>query len=378
MRSLFKFVTLSAVLALTSVEADTQKIDFPIEVSIPSSIHIRDKEASEKTEKAFKQSYQKEPYQTEFFNFEGDCVPLAINNHDWILGLQHKDSQCHQYYLWSKENGFRPLPFSVTYQAPKLNNHNQVAGIYWRWKTHWFTPETASKYLYVMNADGHVHEIDPPWPEKDVKKGQFGEKNLGVIDFNDSGYILVGNGTLATANRFAIWNNHHFHYIPPEDLSYAIAMNNAGMILGEKTVLLGNQLKSILVLYDPLTRSAEEIFDGSDCLYMDLNDLGEVCFTILNRHKKIARGYVWSTERGLIPLNSFLPLVINNSGRMIGRVFHEEMGPYAVRDRDADKNLFEYDHRGSLLRDLNDHGHVVGAQYSSFKTESFRLIPNQH
>jgi hypothetical protein len=315
----------------------------------------------------------------------------GINNHNVIVG-NLSDHDTKRDFIWDSEKKLTDLPFTPTYQLPLINNHNQIVGIFWHQTNNWFFENKYSKHIYLLSNDGSIKDIGAPskWKSQILQHWQtrsvWDDKALAIIDFNDQGQILIANASeISKASEFAIWDNGEFQYIDSIILSTAYGMNNQGIILGRKWVANEEGNIPMLVLYDFKNNIIQEIMEDVNLVCKRLNDRGQVIVTQLvkNQDKKPAvKGSLWDQEKGLIPLDEFLPLAINNCNQMIG---------IQLLDIESKKHNPLFWNNGEIInlkdcigiwgeiepKKINDNGYITGEGFFDGKKHAFVLIPKE-
>lgn len=318
----------------------------------------------------------------------------AFNNRDVVAGnhvLEDGTSMTTDFIL-DKKTGLTRLPHVATYQSPLINNQNTVVGLYWHKTNHWFE-NTQSKHIYFRYSDGFFRDIGAPdkWIIQSlstISRPNFLHDNreLGLVSFNDRGQILVSNASNSfirkAATRFAVWQDGQFIYLDENALSFAFGMNNEGLILGTKNIGVDQRKVSMLVLYDFERDTTIEIMEDINLWNTKLNDRGEVLF--IQATKNELKGYLWNQENGLVPLNGFLPIAMNNHHQMIGvKNFLERKSVSYLWDQGEMINLqddLKSDANNQLWSDIifhniNDRGHILGEGTYDGKKHLLILIP---
>lgn len=319
----------------------------------------------------------------------------GINNQNAIVGYI-KQSREVKDFIWEPNKGLIFLPYS-SYQFPLINNHNQVAGIFWHKTDHWFKKNTYSKHVYIYHSDGSIqdHYFPIHWELEQLNvawqtPSSFYEKDLGIIAFNDDQQILVANSNeISKATQFAIWQNGIFKDIDTNVISIAYGINNRGVILGRKWVQKAGQNIPMLVLYNPIDGTITEIMKDIHIINRQLNDQGQVITLQISQDEMICKGSLWDPSKGLIELENFAPLALNNCNQIVGFQISEIQNKKFVPlmwtpDEVISLSQFiELDNIDSIwseicfFKAINDNGYIIGQGLFDKKKHAFVLIPHE-
>lgn len=139
----------------------------------------------------------------------------------------------------------------------------------------------------------------------------------------------------------------------------------------------------MLVLYNPVDQSIVEITKDINLLHRKLNDRGQVIiFQAAKNNSSEGKGALWDSEKGLIELEDFAPLALNNCNQIVGFQISEmknnhwaplmwtpsEVIPLAPF---IESSCFEVRWIGGI----NDNGYIIGQGLFDHKQHAFVLIP---
>lgn len=318
----------------------------------------------------------------------------GINNQNTILGFVKKeqdDGNEFVDFIWQPNEEIVYLPYPYT-ASPILNNSNQVAGVFWCEKKpkYWFLPNTdiCSKRIYIY-TNGVVQDIGVPanWKMQELENWETSlcdDKELKLLSFNDHGQILVAH---TKEKRFAIWQDGVFTEIDPNIISDAYEMNNHGVILARRWVKKENSNIPVLVLYNTTDQKIVEITNDINIIIKELNDNGQVIF-VQKVTDCVFKGFLWDAEKGLLELDDFAPVSLNNSNQIIGFSISE----YTKNDKFVPLlwtpsevvSLNQFAGFGSpnsvwtkvtSINGINDNGYIIGRGVFDYHKHAFVLIP---
>lgn len=317
----------------------------------------------------------------------------GINNDNVIVGMTESTTNFN--YIWNPNNGLILLPYITTYQSPYINNKNEIVGLYWHKTNYWFFGNKSSKHIFLLRPDGFFQDLETPskWDRQLLAGSEdsfkvWDKKEIGIIDFNDRGQILIGNSyVFRKMTEFAIWEEGEFKYLEKDGLEVAYGINNEGVLLGRKCLSEGSI--PMLVLYDPENNTTQVVGEADSFSYGVHNDEGQVALLQMNFELHIVKGFVWDICNGLVELNNFVPIDLNNRGQMIGVQARkngnvEEIIPSIWKEGEVinlidDLKIGEDDSPWSkieVLTSINDNGYIIGQGVYNDKKHAFVLIPN--
>lgn len=313
-------------------------------------------------------------------------LPTEINNSNIILGItleKGKDVK----FIWEAGKDLLYIDDKLAKYLPKINNTNTIAGIFWIKSFAWFSSEVVNKHIVLFTIDGSKREdigVPSDWEIKGLQDWQtpyaWDGKDLGLIDYNDKGQLLVSNASeLSKATKFVLWNNGKFTSIDSRDLSMAYQINNHGLILGRKWVKENGNDVPMLVVYNFENGETFEIMRDINLIEKRLNDRGEVVITkkVQENHME---GFIWDVEQGLHSLDNFCPVARNNKNQMVGSY----NGAMYLWDNGELHNLNEELDVGRvdslwnqivLITGINDNGWIIGQGVFDEKKHAFVLVP---
>lgn len=312
--------------------------------------------------------------------------PTAINNNNLILGVvteQKKEVK----FIWEAGKELLYIDDSLINYRPKINNNNVIAGIFLRQSKFWLFNDNFFKHITLFNIDGSEPEdigVPSEWEIKSFASWQtpsiWDEKDLGLIDYNDRGQLLVANAVdLSKASQFVLWNNGAYVAIDSGALSMAYGINNNGLILGRKWIKDEGHDVPMLVLYNWEKGETFEIMKDINLIRKQLNDAGEVIMT-----KKIqedaCQGFIWDLQQGLQSLNDFCPIARNNNHQMVG-IDHDTFYFWdngELIELNEALNIGRADALWSQIvsiSGLNDNGWMIGQGVFDEKKHAFALVP---
>jgi hypothetical protein len=318
--------------------------------------------------------------------------PSCINNLNTIVGCVKTDGNWND-FVYDQHTGFQVLPYENSLkQNPLINNLGQIVGVHWKLQKHWFSTDTRSKHIYLREADGSSKDISLPsnWNIQTLESWKtplvWDNHEVQVISLNDQGKILVANTKKdGVVIELALWENGKFEQIDSEALTYAYKMNNQGAILGRQLVKKAGADTAIpmLVLYDPIHQTTEQIIQDVNILHVDLNDQGQA--VLVRSSPNIIEGYLWDRENGLVSLDEFCPMYINNQGQIVGGRLTVNEFTLNFWNHGEETNLNEAVAVGKIdspwhtiqgVTGLNDYGCICGVgKISGEKKHAFLLIP---
>lgn len=318
--------------------------------------------------------------------------PSGINNGNTVVGCLKMDGKWHD-FVHGQQTGLQVLPYVTSLkQNPLINNLGQIVGVHWKETKNWFFSDTSTKHIYLRDADGSSKDIALPsdWDIQTLEHWQtpsiWDNHEVRVIAFNDQDQILVANTKRdGTVIQLALWENGKFEQIDSKALTSAYKMNNQGLILGRQSMKQEGADKpiSMLVLYDPDHQTTEQIIQDVNIIQADLNDQGQVILT--RASPKVVEGYLWDREKGLISLNEFCPMFINNQGQIIGGRPSDNGITVIFWNHGEETNLNEVAGIGDIdspwntlqgIAGLNDHGCICGVgKLSDKRNQAVLLIP---
>ncbi|WP_068469825.1 hypothetical protein [Candidatus Protochlamydia phocaeensis] len=323
-----------------------------------------------------------------------ESYATAINNQNAVVGYAKTGDQVSD-FIWQLDSGLTLLPFSSSYQLPLINNHNQVACLFWHRTNYWFFTNKRTKHVYIFNPDGSYQDIGAPkqWKMQELEDWQqssgWDNKELKILTINDKQQILLANShDLNKATQFAIWQNGVFQDVDPNFISTAYSMNNQGLILGRRWIKDDNSNIPMLVLYDPAQGTVTDIMKDVNIARRELNDQGQVIIFQSIKNQSIYKGFLWDPQQGLIALEDFAPLAINNCNQIIGFQISELQSQKIVsllwnQGEIIPLNLLiGLDQAESLwseiefLTGINDNGYIIGQGQFDGKRHAFVLIPS--
>lgn len=334
-----------------------------------------------------------------------ESYATGINNQNVVVGY-FKHAGIKNNFIWKAHNlELSYLPHTGTIQDPLINNHNQVANIFWQETNNWFTSNYLSKHIYIYSNDSIMEDIGFPSGWKLYKLSSFlkppssyQEKDLKIIAFNDQQQILIANSTdINKANHFAIWHNGVFKELDLQMLNRAYAMNNQGVILGRIWKQTESGTVPMLVLYDSVEGTITEIMRDINILHRKLNDKGQVL--IFQGSSLDFKSFLWSAHEGFIDLGDFAPTCFNNCNQIVGCRISElkknlEL-PSSLRNKAIPLLLWtpkEVIPLSPFLRlnsidsiytevlsldAINDNGYIIGSGLADGKKHAFVLIPQE-
>lgn len=315
----------------------------------------------------------------------------GINKNNVIVGMTESKEKSN--YLWDPNNGLMLLPYTSCYQSPYINNKNEVVGLYWHKTNHWFAANERSKHIFILGADSSFQDVEPPskWEKQLLADWMrdptiWDKKEIGIIDFNDKGQILIGNSfAFHKMTEFAIWDQGEFTFLnktTPLDVAYGV--NNHGIILG--CTSFSPDATPKVVLYDPKNNTTQVIGEDKDYAYRAQNDEGQVILVQMLYELDEVKGFVWDISNGLVELGNFIPLGLNNCGQMIGLQPTEDkkqLNPCLWNNGEI-INLNEKLGIGNsdspwskieAITSINDNGYIIGQGLYNGKKHAFVLIP---
>jgi len=325
-----------------------------------------------------------------------ESIVSGINNQNTIVGYSKQADYAND-FMWKANNGLTFLPYTTyqsPYQSPCINNLNQVVSIFWHRTNHWFANNTRSKHIYIYD-NGQLQVIAPPkhWKSERLEDWQnssysFYNQDLGILAFNNNQQILIANAPVShKATRFAIWQNATFTEIDSNIINDAYGMNNEGVILGRKWIQKENINIPMLVLYNPKDGTIVEITKDVNIINRKLNDQGQVIIFQALKNPVGFKGSLWDPERGLIELENFGPIALNNCNQIIGLKISEfqnnkivplmwtpsEVIPLTqfIESNDLESIWSEI----TSIDGINDNGYIIGHGLFDGKKHAFVLVP---
>lgn len=301
-------------------------------------------------------------------------IGSTINNNNIVSGKFTDKNNKPVDFLWEQSKGLTGLPYEATdYQAPLINNNDEVAGIFWSKTNNWFYANQKSKHLYIRSANGSFQDIGVPpgWESQSVPEKEntrlYDDKKLAIIGFNDQGQILVADKAEA-ATKYAIWQSGYFTEIK---LSRAYGLNNQGEILGQKS--------NKLVLYNFANNTTREIVKETGIRFKQLNDQNQVAIVQRVEYGFASEtfAYLWDEQNGLMPLNDFYPMLMNNQNQMVGiQIINKKPEPCFYDNGSLvsmSQDFKKYDIRSLVA--LNDNGQILAQGLVDYKQHAFVLVP---
>lgn len=287
----------------------------------------------------------------------------GMSNSGKVVGLQHNNGSGSCHFVWDLSHGKAFLPVNEPAGIPKINNNDQIVGVYWKKIPHgWFSSATKKKEIYLIDADGTFHDLGFPirWKneEVDANKTIFRVlEEISVLDVNDKGQILLGNHSLpGRSTEFAVWDGSQYRYL--NGLNDAYEINNEGVVLGVKQVNTEEGTSKRLVLYNIENQSTLEILNHVGNAYASLNDRSAViAVKKTESHTQMSfKGIFWTQETGAIELGDFIPFALNNNHQMVG---YTPEG-LALWDEGKLIPLPTLGEQVTLPLRFNDHGMILG------------------
>ena|GEM_PF-6184266 len=314
----------------------------------------------------------------------------GINNQNSIVGFTKQAGNIND-FIWNPNQGLVSLPYP-SYQLTLVNNHNQVVGIFWHETNYWFANNIHSKHLYIYHNDAFIQDVGSPkqWKMQELEHWQTlstrDNKELGVLAFNDHQQILVSNSSQSNkATQFAIWENGIFKDIDNSIISNAYGMNNQGLVLGRKWVQKDGVNVPMLVLYNSMEGTIFEIIKDINIVKRQLNDLGQVI--VFQVKESVSKGFLWDPKKGLIDLEDFAPLALNNCDQIVGFQISELKNkklvplmwtPYetiSLSQSIGSSNPESIWDEIVSFNGINDNGYIIGQGLFDGKKHAFVLIP---
>ncbi len=315
-----------------------------------------------------------------------------INNKNTVIGIK-EDEETLSYFSWHPLNGLISFPERCVRVAPFINNHDQVAGMFWHRTDYWFVENLTSKNLFIREPNQSFANIGYPdkWKNEQLKMEDWKTPNawdnnkLSIVAFNDQGQLFLINSTdTQKATKGAVWQNGEFHYIDPSKLCHLYAANNQGLILGRRWIENEQGKCPMLGLYDFSQDTFCPIMKDVDIINYAINDRGQVI--LVKEHPKALEGLLWDAETGFTVLDNFYPIALNNKDQMIGMSMQDEAVRFVLWNNGETIDLgemldLENSHtawaRIKNLEDINDNGYIIGEGLYDGKTHGFVLIPSR-
>lgn len=315
-----------------------------------------------------------------------------INSNNIVIGLKEDQESKFSYFSWHPLNALTSFPEKAVKSVPFINNHDQIAGMFWHRTDYWFVENLTSKNLFIREADQSFANLGYPEKWKDEQQKMDGWKTpnvwdnqkLSIIAFNDLGQLFLSDSSnMHKATKAAIWQNGTFHYLDSSKLCRIYAANNHGLILGRRWIENEQGKCPMLGIYDFSQDTFYPIVKDVDMIYYAINDRRQVIF--IKKTPEAAESFLWDAETGFTSLDNFYPMAFNNKDQMIGFSIENETPFFVLWDKgeiiDLERMLdLEHSHtawvRIKNLKDINDNGYIIGEGQYDNKIHGFVLIPS--
>lgn len=323
------------------------------------------------------------------------AVAHDMNNHNRVVG-HFVDYDGERYnFTWDVDNQFIPFPHKTCFYQPlSINNHDQIAAIFWHRTNYWLFENQQLKHVCLIEKNGSLTDLGAPsqWKMQvlhDWQTASAWEKDdLAIVDFNDCGQLVLTNSSeRMKAKHFAIWEKGRFESIDPDKISIVYAINNQGLLLARHWVKKDKGNYPMLVLYDRKNQTMQEIVKDIDLEERQLNDRGQVLlnYSIRDGNNVTTRACLWDPQNGLTTWEGFVAIAMNNCDQVIGWQLSAERASIPMLWHkgewiDLEKAIVN---QGELLwreihvSEINDQGYILGSGSFDGKDHPFILIPQK-
>lgn len=314
----------------------------------------------------------------------------GINDNNVVVGTLQIDKTGHD-FIWDEAKGLICLTVSSSYQQPKINNKNQMAGIYWNRTHYWITDNKITKRFYLSHLDGSFRNIEVPYKwnvdifNESKWSSEIDKNELAVVSITDNGQILVSNSADQNkATATALWQNGKFTNIETKDLKKIYCMNNRGILLGRKLIKKPKGEVPMLVLFDPQTKQTTIIMKDVNLSDRQLNNRDQFIAIQQLEGYELYKTIVWDSKQGLNIIDNFFPTGSNNHNQIVGNLIVDgKLKPFLwhngnLIDLEKATDFTSCEHPWEGLHEvtgINNAGYIVGSGIINGKKQACLLIP---